>query len=378
MKKILFILESRASFGYSKNIIKKLKIYKFFKYKTVVTGTHLSKELGNSRNDIFKERIKINYKFIFSKKNEFSEGISRTISSINKILDIYKPDFILIFGDRVELLGVAISCVFKNRVVCHVQAGDKSGHIDDLTRMTLAKLSHIHFPASEKAKKRLIKLGEEKFRIFKVGAPQIDDINIKLLKSKNFIIYENKKTMLHKRDYIVLLQHSVFKDQDSYGKYFEITLKSCLHFNKKVFIIYPNYDPGYKSIIKIIQKYKKKLKNKIFIFKHLNRNDFLRMILLSYSFVGNSSSGILETPTLNIGTVNVGDRQDEREQAKNIFNTNYKVRNIIKAINKSAIYNNKKSKINNLHGDGKSSERIIKVLKNIKNYRKFLVKKTTY
>ena len=219
-------------------------------------------------------------------------------------------------------------------------------------------------------------MGEEKFRIHKVGAPQLDDINKEDIK-KNFII---KDFNLKKINYFVILQHSVFKDKLSYKKIFYNTLKASLNFNYKIFIIYPNYDPGYKSIIKLIKKFQEKYPNKIKIFKHLDRNSFLSLLYYSSSFIGNSSSGILESPTLNIGTVNIGDRQSGREQNKNIFNTTYKILSITKGIKASIKYNeiNKHKFLKNIHGDGKSSDKITKIIRKIKNFNKLLNKKTTY
>jgi UDP-hydrolysing UDP-N-acetyl-D-glucosamine 2-epimerase len=372
MKKVLFVLESRASFGYSKNLINIFK-KKNYIYKNFVTGTHLSKELGSSVNDIINEKINLDFILKFN-HNNLAAGISNIIKKTNFIIKKFNPDFVIVFGDRIELLGIAISCVFNDKIICHVQAGDKSGHIDDLTRMTLAKLCHIHFPATELAKKRLIKLGEEKFRIKRVGAPQLDDINLREIKKDYFLYYRNQKINLLNETYFVILQHSVFKDKLNYGKFFERTIKACLHFKYKIYLIYPNYDPGYKCIINVLKKYKDKIR----VFRHLNRKDFLKLIYYSKSFIGNSSAGILETPSLNVPTVNIGDRQDQREQNKNIFNCGYSVKNIKKKIKESILYSKNKKKIINIHGNGKSSIRIFNFINKISNKKKFLDKKTTY
>lgn len=375
MIKGLFIFESRASFGYSLNVIKKIKKIKHIKIYSLITGIHLSKELGNSFEDIKKNYIKVDFKENFNPKN-ISLSSGNLIKKVDKILKKINPNFVFIFGDRIELMPIALASLYNDVVICHVQAGDKSGHIDDITRMALAKISHIHFSATERAYRRLIKMGEEKFRIHKVGAPQLDDIKKSNIK-KNFIVEGNN---LKKLEYIVLLQHSVFKDKLSYKKIFINTLKACINFNLKIFIIYPNYDPGYKSIISLIKKYQKKFPNKIKIFKHLNRKDFLSLIYYSTSFVGNSSAGILETPSINIGTVNIGDRQEGREQNKNIFNASYDVTSIKRGIKKSIKYNNiyKHKYLKNIHGDGNASDKIIRVIKKIYNFKKLLNKKTTY
>jgi GDP/UDP-N,N'-diacetylbacillosamine 2-epimerase (hydrolysing) len=376
MKKILLVLESRASYGYSKNLLNKLKKDKNIITKTVVTGTHLSKELGYSIRNLKTDKIKIDYKLNFNNKN-IVVGIGRLILGANKIISKFKPDIVVIFGDRVELMPFAISCSYKSDVLlAHVQAGDRSGHIDDMTRMALAKLSHIHFPATKVAQNRLVKLGEQKERIFLVGAPQLDDINYKTLSKNKSIFFNNKEFDLKKSEYFVLLQHPVFKNHKEYLRLFKITIKACVKFNKKIVIIYPNYDPGYKPIINFLKKQKDK-KNFI-IFKNLEREKFLSLVLHSSCFIGNSSAGLLESPSLKVPVVNIGDRQIHREQNKNIYNAKYNVKDICDKIKKAYEVKGKLNKIKNLHGDGKSSNRIYKILKKIKPNDFFLNKDTTY
>lgn len=374
MKKILIVFESRASYGYSKNLYDYIKNDKNFNLKTVVTGTHLSKELGSSINNIKKDKIKIDFKIPFLNKN-FNFGIGNLIVEFSKILKKFSPDVVIIFGDRVELMAVAISCSYNpGTLLAHVQAGDKSGHIDDMTRMALSKLCHIHFPATKKAKQRLLKLGEEKNRIHLVGAPQLDDIDYRYLSKRKEIFIGEQKISL-KTKYIVILQHPVFKDQKNYYKLFEKTLKACAKINLKKYIIYPNYDPGYKLIIKRLNKLDKK---KFSIFKNIDRQNFLTLVSNSSALVGNSSAGILESPSLKIGVVNIGDRQNLREQNKNIFNAKYDVLDIYKKLIKAIKIKGKINNIKNIHGDGKSSQRIFKVLKSIKISKNLLTKKTTY
>jgi UDP-hydrolysing UDP-N-acetyl-D-glucosamine 2-epimerase len=374
MKKILLILESRASYGYSKNIYKLLKNDKNFNVKSLVTGTHLSKELGSSFNNIKKDKIKIDYKINFFNKN-LSVGIGKLILGLNKILKKFEPEIVMIFGDRVELMSVAISCCYRtNIVLAHVQAGDRSGHIDDMTRMALAKLAHLHFPATKKAYNRLIKLGEDEKRIHLVGAPQLDDIDFKSIKNKKIIKLGKININLNEK-FLLILQHPVFKDQNNYHKIFDQTLKACAKFDYKKYIIYPNYDPGYHLIIKKI----KKLKNKNFLtFKNLDRENFLTLAAHSQCLIGNSSAGLLESPSLKIGVVNIGDRQNFRERNLNVFNAKHNYRDIALKIQKAVNIKNKLNNLKNIHGDGKSSKRIYKILKQIKITQELLIKDTTY
>ena len=374
MKKILLILESRASYGYSKNLINLLKNDKKFLVKTLITGTHLSKELGSSYKNILKDKIRINYKLSFDQSN-FSNGIGKLITNFSKIKKKFKPNIVIIFGDRVELIGIAISCCYSDNIaLAHVQAGDRSGHIDDMTRMTLSKLSHIHFPATKKAYDRLIKLGEDKKRIFLVGAPQLDDIDLNKFKKRKQLKIDNKKINLSE-NFIVLLQHPVFKDQKLSKIIFKKTINACKKLKFKIYIIYPNYDPGYKDIIQIIKKLDSK---KYIVFKNLDRYDFLTLATHSKVLVGNSSSGILESPSLKIPVVNIGDRQQLREQNKNILNAKYNEKDIFLKINKALKIKKKLRNIKNLHGNGRSSEKIYKILKKIKIDSFLLNKNTTY
>ena len=174
-----------------------------------------------------------------------------------------------------------------------------------------------------------------------------------------------------------MLQHPVFKDSKNYHNLFKKTLDACAKTNLQTYIIYPNYDPGYKSIIQLINQYKRR-KIKFTVFKNINREKFLILLVNSCTFVGNSSAGILESPSLKIGTVNIGDRQNFREQNKNIYNSKYNTSDIYNKIllaikNKSKFIN-----IKNVHGDGKSSRRIAKVLEKIKIEKEILNKNTTY
>ena len=373
MRKVLLVLESRASYGYGKNLYKLLKNDKSFNVKTIITGTHLSKELGSSFKNIKKDKIKIDYKIKFYNKN-FGLGVGKLIINFLKILSSFKPDIVLIFGDRVELMGVAISCSYNNIALAHVQAGDRSGHIDDMTRMAISKLAHIHFPATKKAFNRLLRLGEQKKRIYLVGAPHLDDINYKKNIKKVILKIDSKLINLNEK-YFVILQHPVFKDQKIYNKIFEKTLKACSRFKHKKYIIYPNYDPGYKFIINKINKLKKK---NFFIFKDIERQDFLTLVSNSEALIGNSSSGILESPSLKIGVVNIGDRQNFREKNKNILDAKYDEKDIYSKIKKAIKIKNSIKNLKNIHGDGKSSKRIYKILKKIKLTQNLLTKDTTY
>lgn len=380
MKKILIYLESRASYSYALPLIKILKKRKKFLFKTLITGMHLEKEFGHTFKEVRKDNVNIDFKIKFPNKKNWPQSIGKMLVECSNILKKFNPNLVVIFGDRVELVPISIASSYNGTAIAHIQAGDKSGHIDDMTRMMLSKIVHIHLPSTKISANRLHKLGEQNFRIFNVGAPQLDDINLrKILKKKNIQI-NNKDFDLKKENFLILIQHPVFTDRKNYKNIFLKTLKACMSFNYKTILIYPNYDPGYKEMIKLIKKYDYK-SEKLIILKNLERQTFLSLLANSKCLVGNSSCGILEAPSLKVGVINIGDRQDGREKNKNIIDCGYSTKEIIKKI-KYVIFNKRFRKnlksIKNFYGDGQSGKKIFDIISKIKIDKQLLYKKTTY
>ena len=381
MRKILIYLESRASYSYALpliNILKKKK--KNFLFKTLITGMHLEKEFGHTFKEVKKDKVKIDYKIKFPNKKNWPFSIGKILIECSKILKNFNPDLVVIFGDRVELVPISIASSYNGTAIAHVQAGDKSGHIDDMTRMMLSKIVHIHLPSTEISAKRLLKLGEQNFRVFNVGAPQLDDIKYDRIIKNRYVNLNNKLFNLKKEKFIILIQHPVFADRKDYKNIFFKTLKACLSLNFKTILIYPNYDPGYKDIIKLI-KNQDINKKKLIVLKNLERKTFLNLLANAKCLVGNSSCGILEAPSLKVGVINIGDRQDGREKNKNIIDCGYSTKEIIKKINyvtSNRKFQKKLKTIKNFYGEGKSGQKIFNIISKIKLDKNLLYKKTTY
>ena len=380
MRKICVIASSRATYGYKRKILKKLRDDKSIKLNVIVTGMHLEKKFGYSVKDIVKDKIPITKKIPMNIKDSsnlnFLLSLSKELNEISKILNKIKPDILLVTGDRSEMFIACISAVFLNIPVAHIQAGDVSGHIDGNIRHAITKLSHIHFASCLDSKQRVLKLGEEKKRVFNVGAPQLDEM-IKIKKNNQFFTnFFNKKINL---PVILVIQHPILIDSDYAGIEILETLNAVNEFDSIKIVVFPNFDTGSSQIIKKILKYKKN-KNYYF-FKNLNREIFLNILVNVDLLIGNSSCGILEAPTFKIPVINVGDRQRGRMQATNIINVKSKKNEIIKKI-KFAMHNTKfkqkLKKCKNPYGDGKSSERIFNILKQIKLNKNLLDKKITY
>ena len=185
---ILFIFDSRATFSYSNNVLQKIKKEKKLKYSTLITGNYLDKKLGVGLNLFKKHKIQVTNKAKFlsstNKKNSWPINLGRAIVEYAKQISKIQPDLIMITGDRIETLAACVTATYLNIPIAHIQAGDKSGHVDDIARAAIAKMAHIHFASCSDSAKRLKKWGEPTKRIFNVGAPQLDDISVFLKKKK--------------------------------------------------------------------------------------------------------------------------------------------------------------------------------------------------
>ena len=373
-KKNLFLIETRDTYGYAKNVIEVINNFKNLNYATLVTGGHLSKTNDTSLKYIRKDNIKIDEKIkfeILNKKFSWSFYIGKAISKFSLALEKIKPDIALIFGDRVETLSFCITCAYMNIPIAHVQAGDKSGHIDDSARYAIAKLAHIHFASCEDSAQRLLKLGEQKFRIFNTGAPQLDNImrDSKINNKENLNFFKKQK-------FILFIFHPIMAELKNLELYVDNIFQACLTTKLNIVAIFPNTDLGSEKIIKVINKFKKSIK----IYKNLEREKFLYLLKNCEFLIGNSSAGILEAPSFKKPTINVGNRQRGRPQSENIINSGYANYSIINAIKvlKSRKFQSSLAKVKNIYGDGRSGVRICKILDKIDINKKWTDKETTY
>lgn len=380
MKKILFLTGSRGEWGYIRPILRLIKERSDVKSILVVTNMHLLPAYGNSYKEIEADGFKIDYKIYMSLDgyNHFTHAKSLGIclTGLPDIIENEKPDWILLAGDRGEQLMGAIAGAYTYTPVAHIQAGELSGNIDGMTRHAIGKLVHMHFAANEDAAQRLAKLGEETFRIFNVGAPQIDE----MIQEKVASLSELQEKLLINLDkgYILAVMHPVTEEANKARKQAELFIKSLNKFNIPKIVILPNNDAGSQDVKGAIEEYRE---GKYYMYANLKREDYLGLLKNCECIVGNSSSGLLEAPTFKIPAVNIGRRQNLRYRGINVIDTDFNLDKIVDAIHKALSVDFKeylKKECINPYGDGHSSERIIDLLTNTKVDSKWLVKSLTY
>lgn len=358
-KNILFISGTRADFSKIKSLVIELQKIKKFNIDIFVTGMHMLKKYGYTVNEIQRSGILNIYKFQNQSNNNncMSKTISKTILLIKKFLQKKKIHLIIVHGDRLEALAGAITGAFSNILVGHIEGGELSGTIDDSIRHSISKLSHYHFVSNLKSKKRLLQLGENKNSIYVIGSPDLDIMRRQSLPT----LYEAKKLYdINFTKYNILIFHSVTTDRYENKKNISL-IKKILSLNYNFIVIYPNNDPGSEDIFRLYKSFDSK---KIKIYPSMRFEYFLTILKNAKCIIGNSSTGIKESPYLGIPSINIGTRQKNRVgKSKLIFNHNSSnTTNVIKKIDK--FYNmSRKIKIKESNfGGGDSFKKIKKIL----------------
>lgn len=379
-RKILVTLESRATYGYSRNVMRAMREFPELELATLVTGMHLMPEMGNSvdliRGDGFPVTAEVALAPRGSGAGAWARAMGGAMAGFAEAIERIAPDIVLLSGDRAETITLCMTAAYMGIPIAHIQAGDKSGHIDDAARYAIAKLAHVHFASCEDSAARLRGLGEQEFRIFNTGAPQLDDIN-RDFKATNLRVGERDIDL--RRPYLLLIMHPVMAERDEVSRQISDTLEACLASGLPVVWIYPNSDLGYDDIVQVIDHYKEY--PQVVPVANLERDDYFKLLYNAAALVGNSSSGILEAPSFRVPVVNIGNRQRGRPQASNICNC-VATREAIAAAIKTALSNPefKKACSNavNPYGDGKSSPRICEILRDIPLDRRLMDKETTF
>ena len=378
-RKIVIVDGGRMTWGYLRPVIQEIQLRENLEYDTVFVNCHLLEEFGNTIEEVEKDGFKIGW-IIHNTLAGFNhvtmvKSLGVMMMELPGVFERMKPDVVLIAGDRGEALVSAVVAAHMCIPTAHIQAGERSGNIDDSTRHAIARYAHIHFAANKDATERLLKSGEQDFRVFEVGAPQLDEfLNMSRPSTEEvcqkFNLEKNKPAIL-------LIQHSVTEEADQSYCQMRDSLFAVSSFDYPVVIILNNSDAGALGIRSAINQHKT---SKMYVVAHVSREDFARLMFTCDVLVGNSSSGIIESPIFDIPVVNIGRRQIDRVHSSNVIHVEHKVDEIKKAIEKALSINFKEraKKAPSVYGDGRSAKRIVDVLESLEIDSKLLVKQMTY
>lgn len=335
MKRVTVLTGSRADYDLLKNLIKILNKSKKIKLEILITGQHLSSNYGSTGNHIKKEFGKI-CKFIDIKVNKpdvksILNSVSLGVNKIGNYLQTNRPDALVLLGDRYEILTAAIASIFNNIKIFHIHGGEITmGSIDDTIRHSVTKFSNFHLVSTESYRKRVIQLGENPKNVFNVGSLGAENVKkIKLVKKDDL---EKKFKIKFKRNSFLITVNSFIEEDVSVESYMKNIFDAFKKIKNTTFIFtLPNSDIKSYIIKDKIVKFCKK-NNDSFYFTSLGSKYYLSFMNVCDLVIGNSSSGILEAPSLKKPTINIGNRQKGRIQAYSIINSKCSSQEIYKSI----------------------------------------------
>lgn len=394
-RKIGVFTGNRAEFSMLIPIIKCIAKDSRLEYCLIVSGAHLEEIHGNSVGEIENEGFEIHHKLPLEHKGggnalSTTKVIGEIILKSSDLFAEIQLDLILIASDRFESFGALVAATQMNIPTAHFEGGDitQGGALDDSLRHAMTKLSHIHFTTNSEASQRLLRMGEEEQRVINVGFPGIDAVASGDFMKKNKVV-KNLSLDLNK-PIVLFTQHSITSEPEKGKEQVIPSIEALEDFQRKsngqVIITYPNNDAGGELIIKELEKLRAKRIKGFQFFPHLGRHRYygLLNILGNHSrgvVVGNSSSGIKETPLFNCPSIIIGNRQDGRLRGSNVITVDYNRYEIFNAINKCVSDENFRKSCGNIvnpYGSGNSGKLIAKTLSTVELGYNLLNKKITY
>lgn len=368
MKKIAVLTATRAEYGLLSPIIKGLQGGDIFDVRIIVTGAHLSPEFGLTFREIEKDEVKIDKKIETLLSGDTSAAISKSMGlAMIGFADYFsenRPDALMVLGDRYETLAVCCAAMNECIPIIHLHGGETTeGAVDEAIRHAITKMSYLHFTSTEEYRRRVIQLGESPDRVFNVGAIGVENaLKTRLLGREDL---EKSLNFPLDKPYAVVTFHPVTLEQETAGdQYAEVLKAFAANPELKYIITKANADRDGRVINQMTDEFTAKHKNAV-SFDSLGKVRYLSALKYAALVIGNSSSGIIEAPSFNIPTINIGDRQKGRLQAESVLNCVPETAAVSEAIKKamSEGFRNAGTPVVNPYGDGNTTEKIIDVIK---------------
>lgn len=381
MRHIAVVSEGRMTYGYTRPVLHAIEADPELRYSLIVTNQHLLATFGYSVEDIERDGFEISDR-IYSALDGYTpatmtKSLGVLMLGITDAFVRLRPDLVLVAGDRGDHFIAAMTAAHMNIPVAHIQAGERSGNIDGMTRHALTRYAHIHFASGPDAAERLRRMGEEEFRIHLAGAPQLDDfVNGDMAPPAEIA----KRFHVDVDDPIVLVvQHPVTEE---FGEGFEQmreTLEAVCELGHQTVLIFPNNDAGSEELRLMIERYRRPF---IRVERNVSRRLYGGLLRTASVLVGNSSSGIIEAPVVDLPAVNVGDRQRDRARGANVIDVPHERGAIVAAIGRALDPAFRAQLATNgdspYFSDGRVAERIVEILRTVPIDEHLLRKQIAY
>lgn len=383
-RRILAVTGIRSDYDIMSSVYKAIGRRRELSLELLVTGAHLAEAYGRTVSGIKADGFPIaeEVESLISGDSDSSrvKGLAVGLQGMVQAAARLRPDFLLVLGDREEAIATALTGNYLNIPVAHVAGGDRViGNVDDQIRHAVTKLAHLHFTTCSDSRARVLRMGEQSFRVFNTGNPGLDRLRSEPRLSARELSRRLGFELKEDEPVILLIQHSL--SSEIAAAYFQMkeTLEAVKALGIKTVLCYPNSDPGSAQIIRAISEYRS-LKT-LHAAKNIPRTAFVNLMRRAGCMLGNSSAGLLEAPALKLPAVNIGNRQKARLHAGNVQFVPHRAAAIARAVRKAlndTAYRARVSRCRNPYGDGRSGERIAKILAEIPLGKKLLIKEMAY
>lgn len=369
MRRIAVFTGTRAEYGLMYWIIRGLSESPLAELQLYVGGMHLSPEFGRTINQIESDGFEVTEKLEFLLSSDTPVGVAKSMGlaliAAADSLQRTNPDLMLVLGDRFESMAICQAAMVAQIPIAHIHGGEiTEGLIDEAVRHSITKMAHLHFTATEEYRQRVIQLGERPNRVYNFGAPGIDSIK----KLSLMGIEELSKSIdfdIKSSPYIVVTYHPVTLDKDGAISALKQLLSALAEYPDHKFIItYPNADTHGRGLILLLEEFKEKYPEQVLLVKSLGQLRYLSVLKYCELVIGNSSSGLIEAPTFNVPTINIGNRQQGRIAGDTVIHCDGDKDSITRALKlaNSTDFKEKCRVANNPYGQGNSSQRILDII----------------
>ena len=315
-RRVLFLTGTRADFGKMKALMQAVANTPGFACDVFATGMHVLKRYGLTVNEIHKAGIPNVFTYINQDSTERGMDVvlANTIRGFGHYVREFRPDLIVVHGDRVEALGGAIVGALHNILVAHLEGGELSGTIDELLRHAISKLAHLHFVSNEEARSRLVQMGELESSVHVIGSPNID---IMLSDSLPSLSEVKTRYGINYDEYALLTYHPVTTELSQIRAHAQAVVRAAVRSGLNYVVIYPNNDTGSETIMEALEEVRSN--PRFTLLPSMRFEYYLTLLRHAKAIVGNSSSGMHEAPVYGVPTVNIGSRQLNRFRYETII-----------------------------------------------------------
>jgi len=372
------VTTSRADYSHLYWPLHDLSHHPHVDLKLIAMGPHLSPEFGHTIREVECDGLQIAARIECLLSSDSDVGMAKTIGvatlGLADCLGQLRPDLLLLIADRYEMLAPASVALALRIPIAHIEGGEISeGAIDDAVRHALTKMSHVHFTSTFAARDRIIALGEEEWRVHRAGAPSIDHLCRNTLLTREQL--EEQLRFDLKSPSVVVAYHPVTIARNTTREADEL-FAALLEVPGQILFSYPNSDAGSRELIERSERFLEQRPDAR-LFVNLGTLRYWSLLRQAGLMIGNSSSGIMETPSFALPTVNVGLRQQGRERARNVLDALPGKADILAkvAIARSDQFRRSLHGMENPYGDGHASEKIVDVLTSVSLGEQLLIKK---